>query len=947
MAKKLKYKNGKFVVEDDKQRISLPKGYLDEKDGPKLTDLRKHSPFESIPEIEEAKEDLYDFFDPEGKAMLPRAIGDLLTPTSLAEISAGGILGAKKPFGVPRKIPKVTRGKFGIEISERIPVDKTKKLLEESMDRLAKTDDILKRTEDTLKTPNVKEMAPFREYQGTKLSKGEAFKDEVSLPKFTKESGMLSIPGKHARGKHLIEKSGGTDIRVSDDGIATWIDKEGNKRSANLNERFGSRQLGTSPREQGIAPRQTGTNDRSPVLNEMRTAGGVKPTAAFTRAERLAKKNKKPSLVQQVREAIKNKPKRDMSEEEAFAGFTDEAEARLNKTRDKLGADDPPLDLDDPDVEKLYSGLPPPKRRIDKIRESKAQPENLSLKGSYKYETSYNNAPLKFATDFDKAVYTLTTKPNFAMMKEIMNKTGLTEDVIKAHGEALKKAIESGVKPGIKGMKQKTFDVPIKPLIVERDPEKLSLLKEAIIAPSQTKFGGDISPALRQSFRPTVLHPIKSGLPAIKNAFRSIKEEGFNKVMEELAESPIYKRLEQNKALPGATEKLYPNIKELERLPSNDLGAFFTESAPLEKIPLLGKGYLKPSRRMFDSFQKTIRGKEMERLTEKIPGGIDELLTDPDLANELRAIVNRVSDETGHGTLGVKGDKALDALSYAFTAPRNLAAKFQFYNPLNYMPEGVVNKIGVGGHNLGKFRRDIGSGVAYKDFLKDQAKLTAGTGAGLYAADQAGADVDVNPLSANFGVKFGDFKPDLFGGELGLIRQLARTAQPFNTERVSSKGNTYDRVDNYGNDLARFFRGRVRPGLPSMAVDSIFGGDPDTGKRLNYLGEDIEMPYQEGEFGNEALDTVGLGDKPYSRWIAQQFTPALPGDIMDASEEGLGTGLAAAGLGFFGGGSTTYNPYEFNPYKPPKKFIRVPRRKPGELEKKQRKQGDFKLRTIS
>lgn len=153
-------------------------------------------------------------------------------------------------------------------------------------------------------------------------------------------------------------------------------------------------------------------------------------------------------------------------------------------------------------------------------------------------------------------------------------------------------------------------------------------------------------------------------------------------------------------------------------------------------------------------------------------------------------------------------------------------------------------------------------------------------------------------------------------------------------DRESAKGNPYE--SNLSDDFQRFVRGRLRPGLPSMANDyfGLFGGgyDPDVkgwdtdadewssthGARTNFLGEDISKPYE-----NQAL-----GDIPYSRWIAEQFVPSYPEDIYSAFEYGgMGPGLATIPLGFLGSGSTSFDPFEENPYRPPKRKVKIDKTK--------------------
>lgn len=882
MPKKLRFKNGRLVYDfdDDAEYESAKKlalsGKFDDKNKFEsgMTDLAVHSPFEAIPEVESVKNELLETIDPtrgsgSDSSALQGGLAELLdtiTPTSLAGITgAVGGSGLSKAFGVPKKIPKKTDIGGGLLVDGPVPNKKPFKKLVDMVDSNGKAPKAkLPSSEGSLK--------PFPDYAGKELSEGAAFKDLDTPLKLSPEAGVLKIPDKSSRARAMIEKSGGKNIQYDEKSkIIRWT-KGKEQFEANLNERFGTRNLGTSPRQLGTSDRQLGTNERSPLSKIIK---GEDPSTG--------------------------------------RGYSKESQAKIDEAKSSLG------DLPGYEKERGAYGKP------------QAIPA-VSIKGKYRYDTKLNNVDLNFSNDFDKAAYTLASgKPNNALLREIAKQTGLDEKVILAHGTRLRSQAAKGVTKLPSG--SSSYDVAPKRIFGPgEEVERPSWGKELLQLPSQLKFGGDL-PAMRQSYRPFLLHPVKSGLPALKNAFKARSEKGYREVLDDMStQSPVYKRLGEYKALPADTEKLYPNIGTLDKLPSSDLDAYFLPDSRLADLPLIGSHYVKPSNRMFDAFQKTIRGKEVERLAPNL----DELLAGgPDEARTLEQIINRVSDETGHGTLGELGDKAVPYLNNVFTAPRNLAAKTQFYNPLNYIPENWLNKGGLG--VLNKARRNIGGtgDVAYQDFIKDQAKLLAGQGAGLYAASQAGADVDVDPFSSNFGVRFGDYKPDLFGGEMGIVREGARLASASPLRR-SSRGKEYEGTP-IDEDI-KFLRGRLRPGAPSMLFDWR-NYNPDTGARENWLGEDISKPYVEGTPEGDIAHTLmgDVADEPYSRWLAQQITPAYPGDIIDASSEGLPTALAATMLGALGSGGSTYDPFEMNPYRAPKKVIKIKRRKPGEYERKHSK----------
>lgn len=74
------------------------------------------------------------------------------------------------------------------------------------------------------------------------------------LPSMAGEMGAVG-PSKLGRSKKLIEDAGGTNFRMEGD-VAKWTDAAGNEQSADLSQRFGPRNVGSSPRQAGMNPRE-------------------------------------------------------------------------------------------------------------------------------------------------------------------------------------------------------------------------------------------------------------------------------------------------------------------------------------------------------------------------------------------------------------------------------------------------------------------------------------------------------------------------------------------------------------------------------------------------------------------------------------------------------------------------------------------------------------------
>src|SRR5207245_828527 len=173
-----------------------------------------------------------------------------------------------------------------------------------------------------------------------------------------------------------------------------------------------------------------------------------------------------------------------------------------------------------------------------------------------------------------------------------------------------------------------------------------------------------------------------------------------------------------------------------------------------------------------------------------------------------------------------------------------------------------------------------------KDLLCDKASALLGA-TGL-ASHAAGADVEPDPLATNFGIRYGNWKPDFAGGNLSPARISPRL---FTEERVSGRGIPYaqrfDKISeqpqesNIKGDVERYVRGQLRPGIPAMLGDYILGS------KRNFLGEDISKPYEarKGRGPDIPFTDTPVGSMPYSRWIAQQFSPSYPSDIIDIAQD--------------------------------------------------------------
>lgn len=589
----------------------------------------------------------------------------------------------------------------------------------------------------------------------------------------------------------------------------------------------------------------------------------------------------------------------------------------------------------------LEAGVRPKKGRARSVIKPTQIPNiNLGKRG-YPLKGDLNGKKITFASDFDKAAYTLASSkiPDPKLMKLLTGQLGkgFSRDTLLQHGIRIKNRVNQ------LATAKKPLVLHPRSVNVITKPEDPSMARQIMGVASEFKFGGDL-PALRQSFRPTITHPFKSGLPAFKRAFKGITEKGYREEIEKLPEElSLYHVQDTAKALgPTKANALYPGgLKELAKLggTKSDVYDYFGTGNLGERIWGIGE-YPKMSKRMFDLFQRSIRGTEVQRMADLLGKSVEDLATEGH--SELPALVRSVNEHTGYGPLG-KAERFADNLSMLFNAPRNTMAGIQTWNPLNYLPESMLpNKIvkhGLGGRYGTNMKSQI-----YLDNLKDTGKLLGGY-AGLKGLSEltGEGEIEYNPLATNVGANFDNWRPDIFGGGKGNLTTLAKAAQPVMKFKVAEPidellgtdlEDLFTGVNASGDpvdfepipELVKYLRYRVKPGPAAMAVD-LAGYKRKTGAFENAIGEDTEEPYDEDSLISNVPGVNQLGDLGVpTRWLGGQVTPSWPEDTYDAfTGAGIPQGLANLLIGGAGMGSATYDSDEEDQlYRPEKKFIEVP-----------------------
>lgn len=362
----------------------------------------------------------------------------------------------------------------------------------------------------------------------------------------------------------------------------------------------------------------------------------------------------------------------------------------------------------------------------------------------------------------------------------------------------------------------------------------------------------DFSGGLRQGLAAATRHPLVFA-QAFTKQFKNFASEGaYKESLDAIENHPNYPLMQRA------------------RLAIQDIGNGVTNpsareeqfvSGLAEKIPVLGD-IIHASGRAYTGLLNDMRANIFNQLVETSRNaGIDfEAAGSQKLLKQIAEVVNT---STGRGSLGAL-EGAAKELSTGLFAPRLIASRVQMLNPQYYIKLDPI---------------------ARKEALTTLLSLGAVATTVLSAAELAGASVEKNPTSADFGkIKIGDTRLDILGGYQQYLRLGAQLATGHNTSSVTGanqtlgKGIAATRFD----VLTRFLTNKEAP-VPSFITTLLKGKDA--------AGNPANVP-------KEVLD---------------RFTPLIGQDIRDLLTHKSSAGLAAAPLGVFGVGLQTYGKQDIAP----------------------------------
>lgn len=378
--------------------------------------------------------------------------------------------------------------------------------------------------------------------------------------------------------------------------------------------------------------------------------------------------------------------------------------------------------------------------------------------------------------------------------------------------------------------------------------KKKDILIKILNTPRTLMASGDLSAVLRQGLIPTIAHP-RMAMSAFKEMIMQMKsQKAFDRWLYDVYNSPDYSIMKESGLYISDPSNLNLNAKEEQFMGS------YAEDVPGVGAIIKGseRAYIAYLNKMrVDMFRNMITGYESQGKT---------LHNSKKLYKETAKLIN---NETGRGHFG-KFEESAKILNTAFFSPRLIASRFTLLtNPVNP-----------------KFWIDTPKEVR-RQYLIDMAKFVSAGMTMLLLARLAGADVEDDPRSTDFGkIKTGNQRYDIWGGFQSYARLFG---QLISGETKSTSSGAINKLGNkYGEQnrldlISRFARGKLAP-VPASTVNFIAGedimGDPTSIKKeilksiFPLISQDIAGAIKEkgvvkGTLSTFPFATLGIGVQNY------------------------------------------------------------------------------------
>lgn len=358
----------------------------------------------------------------------------------------------------------------------------------------------------------------------------------------------------------------------------------------------------------------------------------------------------------------------------------------------------------------------------------------------------------------------------------------------------------------------------------------------------------DYSAPLRQGLVLGVNNPRVAGRAFVEMFRQSWSQKRFDRWIDDLKESPEYPVMKDaglyiadshNPKLAAKEEQFMSNLAD--------------------KIPGIGK-IIKGSERAYVSYLNKLRTDVFAKTAEQFENEGKTIENSPKLYEALATYINSA---TGRGDLG-KLENSAQILNSTFFSPRLIASRVRLLtnwaNPVWYA-------------NTPKEVRYM--------YAKDMLRLIAVGTTLLGLASAAGADVEDDPRSSDFGkIRIGEKRWDIWGGFQQFVRFFTQLAT---AQRKSTSDKTIREIDGKG------FRGESRADLVLNMMRSKLSPVPATAWNLAE-GENM------------------VGEEYTWKDVPQSFLPLFFADLAKATSKDGVEGLLGTGVpGIFGVGVQDYS----------------------------------------
>lgn len=426
--------------------------------------------------------------------------------------------------------------------------------------------------------------------------------------------------------------------------------------------------------------------------------------------------------------------------------------------------------------------------------------------------------------------------------------------------DALTNAVKDGVAPteGEQALLERVFGKVADSAAAAGKASKKELIIGGLNVTRAIRSAVDISASFRQNLVTAVTHPAVFAKSFAKSARMFVDPAYHRAIMDEIHNDPFYpflQKISNGKLFTeiGDTAKQGANLAKREEA---FIGGNLAERLNLREIPgpLKGKKYatgpgdlVRASDRAFTGALNYTRFMVGKQLIEKAAlMGHD--LSDPKVGQSIADLIGTI---TGRGKVPKFLEPHLVTANVGLFSPRLIAARLNMLSPVYYA-------------KLDPFARG--------EALAAARNMVAMMGTVMVVAKMAGASVNFDPRSSNFGkIRFGNTRIDITGGFSQYIRFIA---QEMMREEISSNGHhahigwgQHD-ISDWSN-LSKFVRSKAAP-IPSFAWDEMSGKD--------FIGRPIKQGHE--LWGNapflaqDILDAQQTGAPP-QRIAAAAFLSAI------------------------------------------------------------------------